>query len=515
MTLMVFGSNEEAKKMKTSNGYSRFLMWFVALLLSALAAGCGGGGSEGRDPILGTGGSPGLPVVPDTTRPRVTVTVPANAAVNVFTNTAITAVFTEDMAPATITAPGTFTLTAGGIPVAGVVTYVVASRQLVFTPAAPLANTTLFTATITTAATDLAGNQLAGNVAPLPAASNFVWTFTTGLLPDVTAPTVTLTNPVDLAIGVAINTAVNATFSESMAPLTILAPGTFTLRVTGPPLGPALAGAVTYAPLTNIATFTPASNLLANTSYTATVTAAATDLAGNALVAGLVPNPWTFTTGGGLAPGAVPLGSAAGFGIMATSATTSTGATLINGDVALRPGTSQGIPPVQVNGTIHVNDAVAALAQTDLLTAYNFAKALAPGVGPNVIAGGADLGALFPLPGGIPPGTYTSGSTMLVSTPLTLNAGGNANAVWVFQIGSSLTTGASVLLANGAQAKNVFWVPTAAATIGVGTTFEGTILAGGNVTGVTGAIINGRILAGAIGAATVALDANVVNVPAP
>jgi hypothetical protein len=103
---------------------------------------------------------------------------------------------------------------------------------------------------------------------------------------------------------------------------------------------------------------------------------------------------------------------------------------------------------------------------------------------------------------------------MLVSTPLMLDAGGNANAVWVFQIGSSLTTNASVSLANGAQAKNVFWVPTAAATVGVGTTFYGTILAGGNVTGVTSSIINGRILAGAIGAGTVALQDTTVNVPA-
>ena len=120
--------------------------------------------------------------------------------------------------------------------------------------------------------------------------------------------------------------------------------------------------------------------------------------------------------------------------------------------------------------------------------------------------------------GHFPPGTYTSGSTMLVSTPLVLDAQGNANAVWVFQIGSSLTTNAplgNVSLRNGAQAKNVFWVPTAAATVGVGTTFYGTILAGGNATGQTGATINGRMLAGALGAGTVALDTNTVNVPAP
>ena len=106
-----------------------------------------------------------------------------------------------------------------------------------------------------------------------------------------------------------------------------------------------------------------------------------------------------------------------------------------------------------------------------------------------------------------------AGSSTL--TALVLDAGGNANAVWVFQIGSSLTTTANVSLANGAQAKNVFWVPTLDATIGVGTTFYGTIVSGRDVTAKTGAVINGRILAGATLAGTIALDTNTVNVPAP
>ncbi len=205
------------------------------------------------------------------------------------------------------------------------------------------------------------------------------------------------------------------------------------------------------------------------------------------------------------------LGSASTFGIMATSAITSTGNTIVNGDVSLSPGTSMtGFPPGIVNGTIHVNDGVAAQARADLLTAYNSLKNLAPGT---TISAGADLGALYPT--GIPPGTYTSGSTMLVSTNLVLDAGGNANAVWVFQIGSSLTTGANISLANGAQAKNVYWVPTLDGTVGVGSTFYGTIVAGRDVTAVTGATINGRILAGATTAGTIALQASVVNVPEP
>jgi hypothetical protein len=445
---------------------------------------------------------------PDSTRPRVTLTGPATSipgpTTGVSTNTAIVAAFTEDMSPASINA-ASFTLTGpGSTPVAGGVSY--ASRTAVFVPSAPLTASTTYTATVTTAATDLAGNALAGNQAALPAASNYVWTFTTSVAPDVSAPTIILTVPVDLATGVVVNTAVNATFSEPMD----LSSATFTLQVSGSPLGPILPGSFSYDPISRIATFTPASGLLTGTSYTATVSGAK-DLAGNALVPGLVPNPWSFTTGTGLAPGAVALGSAGAFGIMATSAITNTGAgTLVNGDVSLEPGTSCGLLPAQVNGTIHINDAASAQARIDLLAAYNFAKALPPGT---TISGGADLGALYPL--GMPPGTYTSGSTMLVSTPLTLDGGGNANAVWVFQIGSSLTTGASISLTNGAQAKNVFWVPTSDATIGVGTIFYGTIITGRDATGVTGATINGRILAGAILPGTIALDNNQVNVPAP
>jgi multidrug efflux pump subunit AcrA (membrane-fusion protein) len=104
---------------------------------------------------------------------------------------------------------------------------------------------------------------------------------------------------------------------------------------------------------------------------------------------------------------------------------------------------------------------------------------------------------------------------MLVSTPLVLDGGGNANAVWVFQIGSSLTTAANITLANGAQAKNVFWVPVEDATIGVGTTFTGTIVSGRDVTCVTGSTINGRILAGATTDGTVALQGCTVTVPTP
>lgn len=488
--------------MKRYESVTKPLKWFMALLLVAVATGCGNGGNS---PILGGGGLKG-----DTTRPRVAATVPVNTGSSAA-NASISATFTEAMAPATITAATTFTVkeTVSGTNVAGgVVSYSTASKTAVFNPTADLTAGLGYTATITTAAKDIAGNALAGNPALPLAANNYVWTFTAAVA-DVTAPTITLTSPADLAPAVALNASVNATFSEAMD-LDTISTTTFTVQTTSP-LGPVLAAVVVYDSVSKIATLTPSANLLASTQYTATVTTGAKDLAGNALGAGSKPNPWTFTTGTGLAPGAVNLGTASTFGIMATSAITSTGNSIINGDVSLDPGTSMtGFPPAVVNGEIHINDTVSAQARNDLLAAYNYAKGLAPGT---TITGGADLGAAYPA--GIPPGTYTSGSTMLVSTPLSLDAGGDVNAVWVFQIGSSLTTGASVSLANGAQEKNVFWVPTQDATIGVGTIFHGTIVSGRDVTAVTGATINGRILAGAITAGTIALQGAIVNVPAP
>jgi hypothetical protein len=489
--------------MNRIENFTKPLKWLMALLLAAVVAGCGNG-----DPILGGGGTGVVPhVAGDTTKPRVTVTVPANAASAVPANSKITATFSEAMDSTTITAAGTFTLAQSGVPVAvGPVTYTVGSKTADILPSSNLTPGLVYTAKITTAAKDLAGNPLAGISATPLVANNHVWTFTAAAV-DITPPTIISTSPASGVINVATNATVNATFSEAMDPSTISS-STFTVV---PQSGvTAVSGVYAYDLQTNIATFTPSSNLAPSTTYTATITAVASDLAGNALIAGATPNPWSFTTGNGLALGAVPLGSASTFGLMATSAITCVPTCIINGDVSLDPGTSITGPPV-INGALHVNDTVSAQARNDLLAAYNYAKGLPPGT---TISAGADLGALYL--SGIPPGTYTSGSTMLVSTPLVLDAGGDANAVWVFQIGSSLTTSADVTLANGAQAKNVFWVPTSDATIGVGTTFDGTIVAGRDTTAVTGATINGRILTGAITAGTLALQAGTtVNVPAP
>jgi hypothetical protein len=206
--------------------------------------------------------------------PTVTATDPINTATGVPLNKKIAATFSESMNPSSISITS-FLLTNGSTPITGTVTY--SGNIGVFTPSANLVASTLYTATITTIAKDLAGN---------PLATNYIWTFTTGATIDTVPPTVILTDPLDKATGVAINKKIAATFSESMDPLSI-STLSFTLKNGTTPV----AGNVTY--LNNVATFSPLSNLLQNTLYTATISTLSKDLAGNALVNDYV---WTFTT---------------------------------------------------------------------------------------------------------------------------------------------------------------------------------------------------------------------------
>ncbi len=220
---------------------------------------------------------------PDNTPPTVVATAPLDGATNVAISTTVTATFSEAMDAATITASGTFTLktTSGGVAVPGTVTYSAATNTATFSPTSPLSNSTGYTATISTAAKDLAGN---------PLAANKVISFTT--IADTTPPTVTSTLPPNNATGVPITTTVKVTFSEAMDAASVTASGTFTLKVSATSV--AVPGAVTYDAATHIATFTPTGSLAPSTGYTATVTTAAKDLAGNPLSPGNVS--FSFTT---------------------------------------------------------------------------------------------------------------------------------------------------------------------------------------------------------------------------
>ena len=207
-------------------------------------------------------------------------------------------------------------------------------------------------------------------------------------------------------------------------------------------------------------------------------------------------------------PITVSLGTASSYAVLAGSAITSTGPTVLNGGLGLTPGSSVTGGPV-VNGVYNVDNAAAVQAQNDLTTAYNQAAGFAP----NQNLSGQDLGGLT-----LTPGVYFFSSSAQLTGTLTLNDMGNPNAQFVFQIGSTLTTASdsSVATINGGNGPSmigcdVFWQVGSSVTLGTTTVFEGNILALTSITADTGATdLDGRLLA-QNGAVT--LDNNTITLP--
>jgi len=420
--------------------------------------------------------------------PPISVTPPIGAT-GVCPNTVVAATFPQAMDPATINTT-TFTLKGPGTTsVAGAVTHDVTNKIFTFIPSSSLALSTLYTATITTGAKDPFGNALA---------SNYVWTFTTAAAACAPPPppTVISVTPLNGAVGVCPNTVITATFSEAMNPATI--------DITTFTVAPGVTGIVTLDGTGRIAAFTPSSNLALSTTYTGTITTGAQDLSGNPLASDFV---WSFTTATLACQPPVPLGSAATFEVLAGSTVTNTGPTIIGGgNLGLSPGSAvTGFPPGTLTppAVMHVTDPTAAQAQLDLTIAYLYAAGLPGGA---VLPG--DMSGLT-----FTPGLYTTASTVMLSAGnVTLDGQGDANAVFIFQVGSTLTTIGStqVVLAGSAQAKNVFWQVGSSATLGTNSIFEGTIMSLQSITLQTGATLTGRALARN---AAVTLDSNTVTAP--
>jgi len=208
---------------------------------------------------------------------------------------------------------------------------------------------------------------------------------------------------------------------------------------------------------------------------------------------------------GSLAPAAPSLGRARSFAVLGSSTVTNTGATKITGDVGVSsPGVSvTGFPPGTIaGGAQHVGDPAANQAEHDAQTAY---AALA-GQACNTPLTGQDLGGKA-----FAPGVYCFTSSAQLTGQLVLDARGNPNGVWVFQIASTLTTAtsSSVVMSKSGRAGNVFWQVGSAATLGTGTAFAGNILAYSSITLNTGASLSGRALA----RAAVTMDSNNIHVP--
>ncbi len=237
------------------------MMWLIPLLLAMIMGGC-----ENRDGIL----SP-----PDITVPTVSSTNPGSGNTGVPLNQKIAVTFSEPMDFLTLTT-ATFTLMQGDTLVSGTVSYT--GITATFAPAGNLLPNSTYTVMITTKAKSLEGIALA---------HNFEWIFITGTSVTLTPPSVSSTTPADAATDVGLNQKIAATFSVDMDATTITTT-TFTLKQGTTPVS----GIVSYSGTTAI--FAPADNLQSNTTYTATITTGAKDLAGNALATNKV---WNFTTG--------------------------------------------------------------------------------------------------------------------------------------------------------------------------------------------------------------------------
>jgi type VI secretion system secreted protein VgrG len=199
----------------------------------------------------------------------------------------------------------------------------------------------------------------------------------------------------------------------------------------------------------------------------------------------------------------VNLGTAGNYAVLAGSTVTNTGPSALTGDLGVSAGCAlTGFPPGSVSGTVNACNAASSTAQRDLTTAYNEAM----GLSPTATLTGKNLGGMT-----LTPGVYFFASSAQLTGTLTLNNLGNANALFVFQIGSTLTTasGSAVIFSSTLNDPNVFWQVGSSATLGTNTTFEGNILALTSITLNSGASIGCGSALAINGAVT--LDNNVIG----
>ncbi|MDI1354182.1 MAG: Ig-like domain-containing protein [bacterium] len=435
----------------------------------------------------------------DSIRPTVISTDPINNAIKVAVGKIVTATFSEKMDSTSINA-GSFLIKQGSTSIAGLVNYSGVTAS--FAPSANLIAGKTYSATITTAAKDPTGNTLA---------TNYNWVFTT----DSTniAPTVISTSPITNETNVVLNKVISANFSQFMDGTT-LSNATFLLKNGST----SITGIVTYAGTT--AFFTPSGPLTSGTTYVATITTGAKNPLGIPLAADY---SWSFSTGTQtLSPPPINLNSALRFGILAgVGISNNAGFSEIHDlDVGISPGVRSsvtGFPPaIIINGAIYASDdinppGVAAMliaAKQDLTNAYLAAEGA---TSPAPVSVNGDLGGTT-----LAPGIYKSTSSLLIqSGDLTLDAQGNPNAYWIFQVASAFTTvggaGGNIILAGGAQAQNIFWQTGSSATIGGFTSFKGNVLALTSITMNSGAVAVGRMLA--INGAVVMTSTNKIYKP--
>jgi len=466
--------------------------------------------------------------------PYVVSTNPAHQDVNVALNKVITVTFSKTMDPTTINST-TFKLMNGLTPVLGFVTYV--GLVGTFTPASQLLPGTVYAATVTAGAKDVDGNAMA---------TNKTWSFTTvmptaqytanlsslpfnggtttggGLFDAGSSVTVEAVSAAGYLFnrwtenGVQISPFANYTFlingnRNLVANFTVIPPTQYVVSLSSLPLngGTTTGGGLYNAGSQVIVEATPAAGYSFN-KWTENGVQVSPSASYQFVINGnrnLVANFTVVISG----PSGVDLGSAGDFAILAGSGVSNTGVTtMITGDVGSFPtATMNGLLSGNVNGILYLSASpVVGQAKAALTNAYNDAQ----GRSLDAISLPGQLGGLT-----LAPGLYVNSTTSGISGTgangiLTLDAGGNPNAVWIFKMGSTFITsaGTSVVLAGGAQAKNIYWSVGSSATLGTNSIFFGNILAEASITLTTGATLTGRALT-RTGAVT--LDTNTVTKP--
>ncbi len=419
--------------------------------------------------------------------PKVETHTPQALDDRVPLNSNVTVSFNKQMKPESIN-PSTFIVRDASGPIAGSISYT--NKTATFTPTGFLPELTDITVEVTTQVYDLYDFTLE---------EKYQWAFTTGTLDDISSPYVVNTIPDEGEEDIMVNTIVSAIFNEALDPNSI---GGESISLVNMDNGQTVAGVVSYSDM--VITFTPNQDLNYETTYEAVVAAGVADLNGNVMENDY---SWQFTTKKQIfdeIPLPINLGLISGYAILAgTYITNLEGQTSVTGDVGLYPGVTAnitGITEGDVDGDIFATGPIPIpglpqkLIRDKLILKIAYTNAANADDPQPIFLSGNQGGKT------LSPGIYEAKNLKVFDGDLTLDAGGNPYAFWIFQVESLLETGGNIILEGGADPERIFWqvgireVLGPNVLIGENTEFFGTILSKQGISVKSGGSVTGRLM---------------------